>query len=173
MTGKVATERSGLTRREMIRNAAAAGAVAWTAPVIIDSLASPAAAATPGPGFPCSYASIVFTIDGGSPVAVKIKINTTTCELTNQTSGDGNFTQLCNDATYSNSCSGNAICRDSSAVPAATSCPFTVNGGTVTANSGVSILFVVVHDATAFNSLCGPMTQFTAEKPDCEPTTPS
>src|SRR5579862_8250686 len=34
----------GLTRREMIRASAVAGAAAWTAPVIIDSLASPASA---------------------------------------------------------------------------------------------------------------------------------
>ena len=36
----------GLSRRTMIKRAAAAGAVAWTAPMIIDSLASPAAAVT-------------------------------------------------------------------------------------------------------------------------------
>jgi hypothetical protein len=34
----------GLSRRQMIRAAAATGAAAWTAPVIIDSLSSPAAA---------------------------------------------------------------------------------------------------------------------------------
>jgi hypothetical protein len=44
--------RSGLDRRTLIKRAAAAGAVAWTAPVIIDSLASPAAAATCATGQP-------------------------------------------------------------------------------------------------------------------------
>ena len=39
-----ATERRGLSRRQMIKASAVAGAAAWTAPVIIDSLASPAAA---------------------------------------------------------------------------------------------------------------------------------
>ena len=39
-----------LTRREVIRRTATAGAVAWTAPLIVDSLASPAAAATCPPG---------------------------------------------------------------------------------------------------------------------------
>jgi len=39
-------ERRGLSRRDMIKASAAAGAAAWTAPVIIDSLASPAAAAS-------------------------------------------------------------------------------------------------------------------------------
>lgn len=37
-------ERRGLSRRDMIRASAIAGAAAWTAPVIIDSLSSPAAA---------------------------------------------------------------------------------------------------------------------------------
>jgi hypothetical protein len=39
-------ERPGIGRRTLIKRAAAAGAVAWTAPLIIDSLASPAAAVT-------------------------------------------------------------------------------------------------------------------------------
>ena len=38
--------RTGLNRRQMIKAAGIAGAAAWTAPIIIDSLASPAAAAT-------------------------------------------------------------------------------------------------------------------------------
>ena len=41
--------RSGIDRRTLIKRAAVAGAVAWTAPVIIDSFASPAAAQTTGP----------------------------------------------------------------------------------------------------------------------------
>jgi hypothetical protein len=39
-------ERAGIDRRTLIKRAAAAGAVAWTAPVIIGSVASPAAAIT-------------------------------------------------------------------------------------------------------------------------------
>ena len=39
-----ASEGRGLSRRQMIKASAVAGAAAWTAPVIIDSLASPAAA---------------------------------------------------------------------------------------------------------------------------------
>jgi hypothetical protein len=38
--------RRGIDRRTLIKRAAATGAVAWTAPLIIDSLASPAAALT-------------------------------------------------------------------------------------------------------------------------------
>lgn len=47
-------ERRGLSRRQMIKASAVAGAAAWTAPVIVDSLTSPAAAASfaecPGQG---------------------------------------------------------------------------------------------------------------------------
>ncbi len=41
---------TGLNRRQMIKAAGIVGAAAWTAPMIIDSLASPAAAATATPG---------------------------------------------------------------------------------------------------------------------------
>jgi len=41
-------ERRGLSRRDMIKGAAVAGAAAWTAPMIIDSLSSPAAAGSCG-----------------------------------------------------------------------------------------------------------------------------
>jgi hypothetical protein len=41
-----AATRRGLNRRQMIKASAVAGAAAWTAPVIVDSLASPAAAAS-------------------------------------------------------------------------------------------------------------------------------
>jgi hypothetical protein len=43
-------ESRGLDRRALIKRAAAVGAAAWTAPVIIGSLASPAGAATITPG---------------------------------------------------------------------------------------------------------------------------
>lgn len=42
----VAVEHAGLGRRALIKRAAAAGALAWTAPVVIGSLASPAGAVT-------------------------------------------------------------------------------------------------------------------------------
>ena len=44
--GKQDDEQWGIDRRTLIKRAAAAGAVAWTAPVIIDTLTSPAAALT-------------------------------------------------------------------------------------------------------------------------------
>jgi hypothetical protein len=54
---------AGPTRRELIRNAAVAGGAAWAAPVIIDSLASPAAAVTVGP---CNYYVFSIRRDGNS-----------------------------------------------------------------------------------------------------------
>ena len=60
----------GIDRRTLIKGAAVAGAAAWTAPMIIDSLASPAAAGTPGPCVKNYYARINFTgcanIGGGN-----------------------------------------------------------------------------------------------------------
>jgi hypothetical protein len=56
--------RPGLNRRQMIKAAGIAGAAAWTAPMIIDSLSSPAAAATVAPG--CYRMWLAFTSPGGS-----------------------------------------------------------------------------------------------------------
>jgi hypothetical protein len=160
-----------MSRRELIRNAGIAGAVAWTTPAIVTSLASPAAAATPGAGFLCSYASIVFTINGAGPFVLKIDQDTTTCNNTNATSGDEDFSEMCNGVTYSNTCSGTALCINGSAATAYVgACPFTVNGGTVTANAGVSILFVAVHDGSftdKFEFVCGPTTSFNVGTTTC------
>src|SRR4051794_7350628 len=60
--------RRGLSRRDMIKASAAAGAVAWTAPVIIDSLSSPAAAgSTPctGTSVTMSWIYILFKVPAG------------------------------------------------------------------------------------------------------------
>jgi hypothetical protein len=57
MAAPEGTDRRGLSRRNMIKASAVAGAAAWTAPVIIDSLASPAAAAT---GPPCGCTRLNF-----------------------------------------------------------------------------------------------------------------
>lgn len=45
-------QRRELSRRDLVRRAAAVGAVAWSTPVIVGSLASPAGAVTPGPCVP-------------------------------------------------------------------------------------------------------------------------
>jgi hypothetical protein len=53
-------ERSRIGRRTLIKRAAATGAVAWTAPLILDSLTSPAAALTCGTCF-----RVTFPADSG------------------------------------------------------------------------------------------------------------
>ena len=58
--------RRGLTRRDMIRASAVAGAAAWTAPVILDSLVSPAAAVS-GLSTGISHIDIVFKAGSGAP----------------------------------------------------------------------------------------------------------
>jgi hypothetical protein len=63
-------ERNGLSRRDMIKAAGIAGAAAWTAPVIVDSLASPAAAASGNTGINCSKSLVFFTIPGSSTVYI-------------------------------------------------------------------------------------------------------
>jgi hypothetical protein len=59
--------RDGLSRRDMIKGAAAAGAAVWTAPMIIDSLTSPAAAASG-----CSGSSVTL-----SWIYILYRVNTT------------------------------------------------------------------------------------------------
>jgi hypothetical protein len=65
MAESESTPREGLSRRDMIRASAVAGAAAWTAPVIIDSLSSPAAAGSVQCTL-CVSAAYVFYQYGGT-----------------------------------------------------------------------------------------------------------
>lgn len=69
------TPRSGLSRRDAIKAAGIAGAAAWTAPVIIDSLSSPAAAAS------ATCASLP-VLTGKTIVQRQISSSTTTTQAT-------------------------------------------------------------------------------------------
>jgi hypothetical protein len=60
----------GLSRRQLIKASAAAGAVAWTAPAIIDSLASPASAFTPPPCPNGKAYAVVYSPPGAAGVLV-------------------------------------------------------------------------------------------------------
>jgi hypothetical protein len=162
-------ERPGIDRRTLIKRTAVAGAVAWTAPAIIGSLASPAGAVTGGLPASCSYASIVVDC-GGTICAVKVVTGATTCTNDNTTSSDSTFTTTCNGVTYSNNCdttnANNPICRGGSVVPACSGpCPVTVNGGTITANAGCTILFAIGHSGSCTG---GPGVRFCA--PCCNVT---
>jgi hypothetical protein len=64
----------GMSRRDLIKASAAAAGVAWTTPMLIDSMSSPAAAQT-GPGIlstgiNCSKALVFFTIPGSTTVYI-------------------------------------------------------------------------------------------------------
>jgi hypothetical protein len=157
----------GMDRRTLIKGAALAGAAAWTAPMIIDSLSSPAAAVSvtcDGKAFNCSYANVVFTINGNGPYAVKI--DGSGCSNDNHVSGGNNaFSYTCSNGTWSR-CGSDQICLNGSVVPANVSaCPITQNAnGSWTANAGVLILTIAVHDGSCSSGgthtckFCGPAT---------------
>jgi hypothetical protein len=64
-------DQPGISRRNLIRKGAIAGGAAWVAPVVVGSLASPAAAASQGEGNEC-LASLAFTGDpaNGNPAEI-------------------------------------------------------------------------------------------------------
>jgi hypothetical protein len=135
--------------------------VVWTAPVVLDSLASPAAAVTPTGGYPCSYITVVYKLANGNVFAVKFNKNANVCDGSNTTSGDENFSQVCNGVTYSNTCSGNAICANPAPPngvgpggnviagdPSCSTRVFYAGGNTITAAAGVTIIFAASHDGS-------------------------
>src|SRR3954465_15423165 len=94
-------DQPGLSRRQMIKAGAIAGAAAWTAPVIIDSLASPAAASSGALPTGCSYALFVFYVNGQGPYIGRIQQGSASCTFTNSTSSDSSFNSyVCNGHTY-------------------------------------------------------------------------
>ncbi len=145
-------ERRGLSRRDMIKASAVAGAAAWTAPAIIDSLASPAAAASGGLPTTCSYALVVFNYNGSGPYIMKIAQGSASCTYTNSTSNDSSFNSYsCNGHTYQGgSAYGAVIQQDGVTVPTLSSptCDslFTVQGSTIVRDTSlVTLLFAVSH----------------------------
>ena len=146
----------GMTRRQLIRASLVAGVAAWTAPTIITSLASPAAAASGGGGLPtgCSYALIVFTYKGGTYI-MKIEKGSSSCAFENSTSDDSDMGSAfpCGGHEYTGGKNhGKQIWQDgaavSAAVPGSLTCSdlFTVSDNVVTTNSvAVNIIFGVSH----------------------------
>jgi hypothetical protein len=163
-------ERRGLSRRDLIKASAVAGAAAWTAPVIIDSLASPAAAQSGGLPTTCSYALIVFSFGGGTYI-MRIAQGSASCSFDNSTSSDDDMTRggtgcatvtgpdfPCGGHAYTGgNCHNTTIWQDgspvSTAVPSGTSCDslFTIQNCVVTVknSSTTQILFAVSHHGPA------------------------
>lgn len=174
----LAPQHGGLSRRELIKRGAVVGGVVWAAPVI-DSFTSRAVAGSfPVGAFPCSYATIIFSVNGGPAVAVKLNDPTVGCNLLNT---DGmykseNLGPVCNGVQYAVD-ANNVLTANGTEIPIAPSgsCSlFTISGCTVTASSGVSILFVLIHDGSITNgdlvsgtTICGPGSSFTVPAGDC------
>ena len=89
-------ERKGLSRRDLIKASAVAGAAAWTAPVIIDSLASPAAAGSvcqPPGTINTSGAGAIYQINHTGTVYFSwIPNGQTTCAATGTVPNDSTVT---------------------------------------------------------------------------------
>ena len=103
MTGEGSGDGDRLTRRELVRRAARVGAVAWTAPLIIDSLASPAAAATCAAGsFYVVYTGALTesaptgacTATGNYTTAAAVGLTATGGPISHVASTDGNRTAV-------------------------------------------------------------------------------
>jgi hypothetical protein len=161
-------ESAGVDRRTLIKGAAVAGAAAWTAPMIVDSLASPAAAAsaTCGPGTPnLSYGIIVYRI-GSTYYTVKVAGNS--CTATNSTSGDvsGCLNYTCGSETWTNP--GGTVTRNGVATSVGNCSNITIHNssGWVSANNGVTIVFVFAHDGS-FGSDCNKISCFACLDQDC------
>jgi hypothetical protein len=157
----------GVDRRTLIKGAAVAGAAAWTAPMIVDSLASPAAAVsvTCGPGTPnLSYGIIVYRI--GSTYYT-LKIAGGTCSQENQTGGDagGALNYTCGNLTFTNP--GTTITVNGTPTTVGDCSKITIhnNSGWVTAN-GVEIVFAFAHDGS-FNDKPGKLSCFYCASGSC------
>jgi hypothetical protein len=175
-------ERRGLSRRDMIKASAVAGAAAWTAPVIIDSLSSPAAAASGNTGINCSKSIVFFTIPT-SPGTVYIAgfqdTSCQTCDCFGNWSGPNLGGGTCPHACFS--CGGNTFrvnvgttnagtttaCDGGTFTAASTLSAGTCNtylsygGGTVTGKGGATILGALGFGGNTLNGYCPSSNQIT------------
>ncbi len=178
--GRAASD--GLTRRQMIRGATAAGVAAWTAPIIVTSVASPAAAMTPGAGgsgISCAQAIVYFKRAADETVYYTGYEAGSGCGSFGSFSagqlGGADFCTPCNGVTYrivayagdeagsvgnvkyGASCASatNDATKMNAFSPAGgCSTYLSVSGGAIVAQPGVTILAVVAFNANAMRALC-------------------
>lgn len=171
----------GIGRRDLIRRGAIVAGVAWTAPLIIESLASPAGALSPTGGYPCSYITVVYRV-GTTYYASKFNGSSGTC-AGNTTSGDIDMLQSCSGAWYDNDGSSNAIRRSTDGVtfttlasaPSGGSCESYLayaGGTTISAIGGATIVFALAHDGSypgknAYICPAGPQPNNSITAPSC------
>jgi len=155
----------------MIKAAGIAGAAAWTAPVIVDSLSSPAAATSGGLPTSCSYALIVFTYNSNTYV-MKIQSGSASCAGDDTTSNDTSFSTTCGSNTFSSTSGpggGTGLLENgqpiNTTLPAPCDSIFLIQGDVVSVRSAFSssvvIIFGVSHTAHDFFPQCANGTSIT------------
>jgi hypothetical protein len=102
---EAAAERRGIDRRTLIKGAAVAGAVGWTAPIIIESLTSPAAAITAPAGCFIERVNINCHPDCNNAPA-SVCFNELSCLCTDMSHNPLVFACLTNPAEGQGNCNG-------------------------------------------------------------------
>jgi hypothetical protein len=163
-------ERKGLSRRDLIKASAVAGAAAWSAPVIIDSLASPAAAASgcTGSSVTLSWIWILYTV-GGNYYVTGFSKGDNACNAggsnphsaTCAPCGAGSFTVNNFSGTFSGSFTTSGGCggtqrTDFTLVNSAGGCGTYIvfNNGQITSQNGATILASVGFGAGSNRAIC-------------------
>jgi len=154
----------------MIRASAVAGAAAWTAPVIIDSLASPAAAASgcSGPSVTLSWIWILYTV-GGNYFVTGFSKGDTACNAggsnphsaTCAGCGANSFTVNNFSGAFSGSFTTSGGCggtprTDFTLVNAAGGCGTYIafNNGVISSQGGATIIGAVAFGAGSNRAIC-------------------
>jgi hypothetical protein len=162
-----------IDRRTLIKGAAVAGVAAWTAPVIIDSLTSPAAASSGTSGLMCSWVYVFFKV-GGTTYYTGFSKNGAGC-------GDGSSNNSnpicvpCNGSNYTIAqfgggeggsvgklTYGTSTCTAGTALPNAavhadsSTCGnyLSASGGVITAKAGVTLLAAIGHPSSSLTGWC-------------------
>jgi hypothetical protein len=167
-------ERRGLSRRDMIKASAVAGAAAWTAPVIVDSLSSPAAAASGNTGINCSKSILFFRKPGDTTIYIAgfQDNDCQTCDCFGNWSGPNLGGGACPHACFScngttfrinvgNSNAGTTTACNGGTFTAGALLPagqcnnwLSYGGGTVTAINGATILGAMGFGGNQLNGYC-------------------
>jgi hypothetical protein len=148
-----------MTRRQMIRASAIAGAGAWTAPAIVDSLTSPATAGSASP-ISCSWFYVVYMKPDSSTVWWTSANNSSTvCNNAQPANNSGTRTKTCYHVTYTlPDAQGPIPTYDSgSGAVQATNDPncssyISINGTTLSAKGNATLLAAWSHPGS--NSVC-------------------
>ena len=138
---------TGMNRRKLLKIGATA---AWVAPVIVASLESPAAAASPTViGTPCSYVLVVFT-DGSQRYITSLDNTHTTCvarDTISSAESGLNPSLAANCSHYS--IVGSQLRYDAAPIAASPfPCPLTYVGQTISISSGFQIVFIIDHNGS-------------------------